>query len=173
VPGSVGRSRNRVSGTDASRRPCRLTGTKMAKLIVGPVDSLPPGTARRVEVGGRSIAVFNAGGDFFALRDVCPHQGACLSKGLVVEAVTSERPGHYAFDPSRRLVRCPWHGWEYELATGRSWFDPAHNRVRAYPVSVQSGASVLAAPAGERVPGPYAVETFAIAVENDYVVVEL
>jgi nitrite reductase/ring-hydroxylating ferredoxin subunit len=115
----------------------------MTRVIVGSVDSVPPGTRQRVEVAGRAIVIFHVDGTFRALRDVCPHQGAELSGGTVVRAMSAEQPGCYELDETRILVRCPWHGWEYDLATGQSWCDP----VRA--------------------------ETIPIAVEEDYLVVDL
>src|ERR1700737_3621232 len=111
----------------------------MAKFVVGPVDSLPPGSKTRGDGDRRAIAVFNVEGRFFALRDVCPHQGAQLSSGTVVGCVTAVKPGGYEYAPERKLIRWPWHGWEDELANGQSWFDPAHNRVRPYPVSIEPG----------------------------------
>jgi 3-phenylpropionate/trans-cinnamate dioxygenase ferredoxin subunit len=140
----------------------------VAKHIVGPVESIPPGAHRHVEVGGRGIAIFNVAGCFYGLRDVCPHQGARLSGGVVVESVEADEPGRYRVDKGRPFVRCPWHGWEYELATGRSWFDPAHNRVKNYDVSVAQGGELL-----ERTPGPYTAETVQISIEADYIVVEM
>src|ERR1700753_581459 len=124
----------------------------MTKHVVGPVDSIPPGSQRRVEVDGRGIAVFNVDGRFHALRDVCPHQGAPLSQGHVVSVLAAERPGQYEFCAARKHVRCPWHGWEYDLETGRSWYDPKKNRVKSFQVSVEHGEALLA---GERQPGPY------------------
>ena len=53
----------------------------------GGIDSLPPGTRKRFEAAGRAIAVFNADGTFYALRDICPHQGAALSGGKTSSSV--------------------------------------------------------------------------------------
>jgi nitrite reductase/ring-hydroxylating ferredoxin subunit len=147
----------------------------MAKFPIAPVDSFPPGTQRRVQVGRRAIAVYNVDGRFHALRDVCPHKGAALSAGTVVRSVTADQPGCYAYDESRVLVRCPWHGWEFDLATGQSWCDPVKQRTRPYPISVESGAVLaeLQRAQGAREPGPYVAETIQISIENDYVVVEL
>jgi 3-phenylpropionate/trans-cinnamate dioxygenase ferredoxin subunit len=141
----------------------------MAKHVVAPVATMPPGTQHRVEVAGRAIAIFNVGGSYHALRDVCPHQGAALSAGTVIGSVEAELAGEYEYCAGRR-VRCPWHGWEYDLETGQSSYDPEHDRVRAYEVSVESGTELL--PSG-RAPGPYVAETVPISVENDYVVVEV
>ena len=128
-----------------------------------------PGSQHRVEVAHRAIAVFNVGGVYYALKDVCPHMGAPISAGVVVGEVAADRVGEYEFCPGRH-VRCPWHGWEYDLATGRSSYDPEHDRIRAYDVSVEGGAQLLE---DGRVAGPYVAETFPVAVEGDYVVVEV
>ena len=69
------------------------------------------------------------------------------------------------------MVRCPWHGWEYDLATGQSWFDPRESRVRAYDVTVEPGSEICTATS--RQPGPYVAETITISVEDDYVVIAL
>jgi 3-phenylpropionate/trans-cinnamate dioxygenase ferredoxin subunit len=62
------------------------------------------------------------------------------------------------------MVKCPWHGWEFDIRTGRSWCDPSRLRVRQYPVSVQPGAKLAE--------GPYVAETFAVRLEDNYVLVE-
>jgi nitrite reductase/ring-hydroxylating ferredoxin subunit len=150
----------------------------MPRFVVAPVASMPPGTQHRVEVNGRAIAIFNVDGAFFALRDVCPHQGAALSAGVVIGEVTADRPGRYEYCAGRH-VRCPWHGWEYDLRTGQSSYDPARDRVRAYEVSVERGESLLSGRGSEaeaavgRAPGPYVAETIPVTVEDDYVVVEV
>jgi nitrite reductase/ring-hydroxylating ferredoxin subunit len=146
----------------------------MAHHIVGEVDAFPPGTTTRVEIDGRAIAIFNVRGVFYALRDICPHQGASLAAGYVIPWVTSQEPGHYDLDTSRQLVKCPWHGWEYELETGQSWCEPGKDRVKAYEVSVKHGGDLLAQPDwSERMPGPFVAETIPISVENQYVVLDV
>jgi nitrite reductase/ring-hydroxylating ferredoxin subunit len=138
----------------------------MARHALAPVDEVPPGTSRSFTVEGRAVAVYNVAGQFYALRDSCPHQGAALSGGTVAGALRASQPGCYDFDPNHRLVRCPWHGWEYDLATGQSYYSP-RRKVRSYPVSVEPGAELTAAE------GPYVAETFPISVQDDYVVIEL
>jgi nitrite reductase/ring-hydroxylating ferredoxin subunit len=150
----------------------------MARHVIGPLASFPPGTQARVQIGRRAIAVFNAGGRLYALRDVCPHQGAPLSSGVVLGEVTATGPGEYTYNADCRFVRCPWHGWEYSLETGESSYDPEHDRVRTYAVDVAAGAEVRDQPRnpGEirgRQRGPYTAETFEVSIEDDYVVIEL
>jgi nitrite reductase/ring-hydroxylating ferredoxin subunit len=145
-----------------------------ARFVVGPVAAFPAGSTQRVEVDGRAVAVFNTNGTFHALRDVCPHQGAALSQGVVISCITSTCPGEYELHAEQKLVRCPWHGWEYDLATGQSWSEPDHSRVRHFAVSVEHGDALLEETGpGARVPGPFVAETLSISVENDYVVIEI
>jgi 3-phenylpropionate/trans-cinnamate dioxygenase ferredoxin subunit len=149
----------------------------MARHVIGPAAEFPPGSQRRVTIAGRGIAVFHVDGVLRALKSTCPHQGADLADGTVVGAISSEGPGCYRYDGTRKFVKCPWHGWEFDLDNGQSWFDPARKRVRAYDVSIAKGSTLLdtgAPPAdGERRPGPYVAETIPISVENDYVIVDL
>jgi nitrite reductase/ring-hydroxylating ferredoxin subunit len=148
------------------------------RYVIGAIDEFPPGSQRRVEVGRRAIAVFNAGGRLYALRDVCPHQGAPLSCGVVLGQLQASAPGDYQYDAGTKYVRCPWHGWEYNLETGQSSYDPQHDRVRAYSVTLEHGSELQLDAEGDeegggRKPGPYTAEAFPISVEDDYVVVEM
>jgi nitrite reductase/ring-hydroxylating ferredoxin subunit len=146
----------------------------MAKFVVAPADALPPGTQRRVVLDGKAIAIFNVDGTFRALRDVCPHQGGELSAGTVVRSVTATAPGCYEVDAARALVKCPWHGWEFDLETGQSWCDPVRQRTRPYAVAVVPGDTLLPSAEGDQpTRGPFVAETIAISVENEYVVVDL
>jgi nitrite reductase/ring-hydroxylating ferredoxin subunit len=142
--------------------PCWL---EVARYVVAAVDELPEGGRVIVEVAGRSIGVFRSGGRYYALRNRCPHQGGPLCKGHLLGSLSSNGPGDFDYDPDRRLLECPWHGWEFDLETGQSWFDPARTRVKAYPVEV--------ARLDGRAKGPYVAETFPVTVERDYVVVEV
>ncbi|MBS1879752.1 MAG: Rieske (2Fe-2S) protein [Actinobacteria bacterium] len=147
----------------------------MARHNLGPVSGFPLGAARIVEVEGRSIGVVNTGDRFFALRNVCPHQGGPLCRGRVMGWLESERPGAYSYTEGRYLMECPWHGWEFDLETGQSWFDPAKTRVKPYPVTVGGAAEPSAEdaePSG-RQPGPYTAEAYAVAVEEQYVFIEV
>ncbi|TDJ71234.1 MAG: Rieske (2Fe-2S) protein [Planctomycetota bacterium] len=68
-------------------------------------DELPTdGTGLALEVAGRAVALFSVDGEVRAIDDSCPHQGGSLGLGVVLEGE----------------VTCPWHGWHFELATGRN-----------------------------------------------------
>jgi 3-phenylpropionate/trans-cinnamate dioxygenase ferredoxin subunit len=128
-------------------------------VVVARADEIAPGQRKIVDVGGRSIGVFNVGGDYYALRNRCPHQGGPLCSGFLLAPLRSSRPGEYERGGDRDVIRCPWHGWEFEIRTGRSWFDPEGTRVRSYRAELQE-------------PPPDA-ESYPAHREGSYVVVEL
>jgi len=144
----------------------------MAKHIVATVDEIPPGQRKIVEIGGRSIGVFNIDGEFFALRNSCPHQGGALCEGYLTGFLQSDKPGEFNYIRRGEIVRCPWHGWEFDVKTGQSWFDPAKTRVRTYKVHVEAGGDAANMTTGLQ-KGPYQAETYAVSIEKQYVVVEL
>lgn len=145
----------------------------MPKYIVATVDEIPPGQRKLVEVAGRSIGVFNIAGEFFALRNTCPHQGGPLCSGRLTGFLTARVPGEYTYTRQGEILRCPWHGWEFDVKTGQSWFDPAGTRVRSYKVSVENLApeAVETETLGME-KGPYVAETYPVTVEQPYVLVE-
>jgi nitrite reductase/ring-hydroxylating ferredoxin subunit len=144
----------------------------MAKHIVGTVAEIPPKGRKLVVVEGRTIGIFNLGGEFFALRSRCPHQAGPLCDGPLGSSVSSSAPGNYDVSRSGEMLRCPWHGWEFDVRTGQSWFDPKAVRVKSYDIEVISGRE-LSPPAPGMIPGPYRAESYPITIEQDYLVVEL
>jgi nitrite reductase/ring-hydroxylating ferredoxin subunit len=152
----------------------------VAKHRVATVEELPPGQRKLVEIAGRSIGIFNINGEYFALRNSCPHQGGTLCKGRLTGFLTARVPGDYTYLRRGEFLRCPWHGWEFDVKTGQSWFDPARTRVRTYPVSVEREAGTVEAecnPTAEAMAGleqgPYMAETYVVSVEKEWVVVEV
>jgi 3-phenylpropionate/trans-cinnamate dioxygenase ferredoxin subunit len=141
-----------------------------------------------VSVLGRSIGVFNVGGRFYAMVNRCPHRGAELCRGDIIDSVVAERPADVRLDSGVKFLVCPWHGWEYELETGQSWFDPNAGKARPLAVEVESGHAldraladgsvrapaqlehVVVDPRTHRVKGPYTAGVIPVAVEDDYVV---
>ena len=137
----------------------------MTRHVVATVDQIPPGQRMLVTVAGREIGIFNVGGEFFGIGNRCPHNGGSLCKGRVVGLVEASEPGSYRFSRRGELVRCPWHGWEFDLRTGKSWCEPDRTKVRSYDLKVEHGSALTE--------GPLQAETFAVSVEKQYVVVEI
>jgi nitrite reductase/ring-hydroxylating ferredoxin subunit len=183
------------------------------KYVVGRASDVADGERLIVSVNNRSIGIFNIDGKFYGLPNTCPHKGAEMCRGVLLGELSSSGPGDFVYDSAKKYVACPWHGWEFDVATGQSYFDPARTRVRTYAVDVEDGAaarddldegrlnptpeeyvrmiqtdytlreesepsrvaaSAAAGPPPDgRVPGPYAVETIQIVVEDDYLIVDL
>lgn len=137
----------------------------MARHVVARAIDIGPGERKLVTIDGRGVVVFNIKGEFFALSNTCPHKGGSLADGIVTGLVQSEGPGDYKHSRVGEIVRCPWHQWEFDIRTGRSWCDPRRLRLMKYDVAVEPGAKL--------VEGPYVAETFKVAVEDDYIVVEV
>ena len=92
-------------------------------------STLPPGKGETVLLAGQRIAVFNVGGEFYALDDDCPHRGGPLGSGWV--------------DVEKCAVACPLHGWEFDIKTGACLTVPARP-VRSHPVRVVDGRLEIA-----------------------------
>lgn len=95
---------------------------------VAEASEIPPGRAKVVVVAGHLIAVFNVGGMFHAVSNVCLHRGGPVGEGILEDAI----------------VTCPMHGWRYDVQTGENLANPAA-RLRTFPVKVEGGR-VLVAP---------------------------
>lgn len=153
------------------------------KHVVAAAGEIPPGGRKIVEVGGRTIGVFNVGGEYVALLNRCPHQGGPLCEGTLWGLLESPAPGDFTYSRRGEILTCGWHGWEFDIRTGQSWCEPKRLRVRTYEAHVEAGSQIVgdaddavstdpSAPAG-RVKGPYVAETYPVSREGEYVVVEI
>lgn len=107
-------------------------------------DELGPGEKRRVEIDGRGVLVVRAeNGNFYAVADTCPHQGARLSEGVVTGEFSASSVGTTELTRFGEIVRCPWHNFSFDLATGESLLQPERYRVKAYPARVEDGRVTL------------------------------
>jgi len=144
----------------------------MAKHIVGPVSELPVGARKIIEINGRSIGVFNIHGKYHALRNSCPHQLAPLCRGHITGTTLPSQPGEYNWGRDGEIIRCPWHGWEFDLTTGQSIFNPHKMRVKTYEVTVERGGELVQQQVDADGKDP-SVETFSVTIEDELVVLHL
>jgi nitrite reductase/ring-hydroxylating ferredoxin subunit len=100
----------------------QLQFTKVARAA-----DIPAGSGKVVEVGGKTIAVFNCDGTFYAMDNTCQHRGGPLGEGMLAGTT----------------VTCPWHGWEYDVASGVCQTNPAVTQQR-FDVRVE-GEEILVA----------------------------
>lgn len=105
---------------------------------VGHVDEIPEKDALIVEAAGRSIGLFKVDGQLYAVKNVCPHKQAPLARGTVGGTMLpSANPGELEFGLDNRVLKCPWHGWEFDLETGKCLFGVSDRRVATYAVQIR------------------------------------
>jgi nitrite reductase (NADH) small subunit len=92
-------------------------------VTVARVDEVPPGTVKAVTAGDEPIALANCDGAFYATQGKCLHLEGPLGEGKLDDGC---------------LLRCPWHGWTYDVRTGKNGFDLAIE-LRTYEVQVEDG----------------------------------
>jgi nitrite reductase/ring-hydroxylating ferredoxin subunit len=92
---------------------------------VARIEDVAPGQAKRVDIAGRSLAIFRLDGRYYAIDDACNHRGGPLSEGEV----------------EGDAVVCPWHGAKFRITTGELLGPPGRGPVRSYPTRV-SGQDV-------------------------------
>jgi len=98
----------------------------VARTKIAETKDLPPGSGTIVEAGGRTLALFNVDGTFYAIDNTCLHRGGPLGEG----------------DLDDTIVTCPWHGWRYDVTTGVHE-ENASLRVPCHPVTVEGGAAYV------------------------------
>jgi 3-phenylpropionate/trans-cinnamate dioxygenase ferredoxin subunit len=97
-----------------------LDETQVEFFDIAPVSELPNGERLFIELGGKSIVVFNIAGQYFAIADICTHDDGPLGDG----------------DLEGYNIVCPRHGGEFDVRTGKAVQMPVVVDVPAYPVRV-------------------------------------
>lgn len=105
---------------------------------VGSVAEIPPGERKIVELDGQSIGIFNVAGEYTAILNVCPHEFAPVCLGRVGGTTLTSVPGEWKWGREGEILSCPWHGWEFELLTGKALFGK-RPRLRLFPIKVEEG----------------------------------
>jgi nitrite reductase/ring-hydroxylating ferredoxin subunit len=110
----------------------------MMKYDVAEIGEIERGKCKIVNIKGRSIGVYYNGKDYFAIRNICPHQQAELCKGTFTGTTLVSKPHEYIYGREGEVLVCPWHGWEYDVKTGQSLVDPNRYRIKVYDVSIEN-----------------------------------
>ena len=109
-----------------------LDETKIEYFEIIPASELPNGERLFIEIEGNSLVIFNIAGQFFAIADICSHDGGPLGEG----------------DLEGFNVICPRHGAEFDVRTGKVVQLPAVDDIPAYPVQVRDGTIFIGIPKG-------------------------
>ena len=106
--------------------------------IVASAADIPDGTHRVADVGGRKIGIFNIGGQFYALPNLCPHQLGPLCTGKISGTLTADKGSDWKIQWERdgEIVTCPWHGLEYHIPSGQC-LAFSEIRLRSYEIWVE------------------------------------
>ena len=101
----------------------------MAQVKVATTDEVPAGEGRVVEAAGKTLALFNVDGTYYALDNTCAHRGGPLGEG----------------DLEGTVVTCPWHAWRWDVTTGANVNNPAV-KMTCFPVKVENGEVLVELP---------------------------
>jgi len=140
------------------------------RYVVGPVSEVPPGSSKVVypDKVKSGVGVFNVDGQFYALKNTCPHLGGPLCKGRVRGTTTAETSDRdrvaMRWERDGEIIACPWHHWEFDIRTGRTIFE-SKRRVASYPVTIEPPEVLERLKAG--------VETFPVSVEEATIVIDV
>ena len=107
------------------------------RYLIGKAADLPAGHRKIVRAGGREIGIFNIKGNFYALRNKCPHRGAPLCQGRIRPLVVATTAYEREYQREDEILKCPWHQWEYDIKSGVAIYDPTQ-RVKTYRVSLEA-----------------------------------
>ena len=118
------------------------TGESVRELRIAAADLPRPGRVAMVTIGRHRVGIMRVADQIYALADRCPHRGAPLcSAGEIVTSIERRSDGTLELGPEGTLIRCPWHKWDFEIATGRCPVD-GQKRVRTYTV-MRDGDDVI------------------------------
>lgn len=112
------------------------------RVVVGLAAEIGEGDRRLVEVDGVEIGMIRVEGKLHAFRNSCPHQGVPMLYGSVVGTMLPSNPQEYVYGCHNEIIRCPLHGWEFNLKTGKSMFSPSVS-IKLYQVGEEAGEIVL------------------------------
>lgn len=93
----------------------------MTEIKIATVKDIKDGGAKVISVSGKTLALFNINGEFFAVDNACLHKGGPLGEGAVEGSV----------------VTCPLHGWKYDVTSGQCVFPAAHLKLNSYKVRIK------------------------------------
>jgi len=96
------------------------------------VGELSPGSSKLVEVNDLRIALFNLDGEYYAIEDVCTHDGGPLVEGEIIQGC---------------LVECPRHGARFDIRTGKAVRMPAFLPTKTFAVRVEGNDVLVEVPA--------------------------
>jgi nitrite reductase/ring-hydroxylating ferredoxin subunit len=90
------------------------------KRNLGKIEEFPDRKITIREVDGTSVGIFRDGEEFSAMLNICPHRAAPVCQGLMGGTMLPSGPGQFVYGMDGLVLRCPWHGWEFDVRNGES-----------------------------------------------------
>jgi 3-phenylpropionate/trans-cinnamate dioxygenase ferredoxin subunit len=107
---------------------------------IGRLEDFPEGAQKVIDVAGYSMGVYNISGTLFAIRNVCPHALGPICGAEATGTYLPSEPGEYRWGLEGRVLRCQWHGWEFDITTGEALFGTDRRSLSRFPVFIQDGS---------------------------------
>ncbi len=104
---------------------------------VASLSSLPDGGHINVTLNNVEIGLYRVGDEIRAWRSFCPHQGAFVCRGTVSGTNLASDVYEYNYGREGEILQCPWHGWEFDLLTGRHLVEQSKARLRGFQVEIE------------------------------------
>ncbi|MHB1810013.1 MAG: Rieske (2Fe-2S) protein [Solirubrobacteraceae bacterium] len=114
-----------------------------AGVSVGRIDAFPVGRWTLVQHEGREIGVFNTGSRLYAVRNKCPHEGAPLCVRALSGTMLPSAPRRFEWGLESQVLTCPWHGWQFDVESGRMLFNTGERRLTTYEAQERDGELYL------------------------------
>ena len=115
------------------------------QIPVGKTTDFPVGKFVIKDIEGREIGITQLkNGEFRAVRNVCPHKGAPICKGLVCGTSLPSGVGELVYGRDGEILACPWHGYEYDLLTGQELIQVGTpTKLLMFPTTVENGNVIV------------------------------
>jgi nitrite reductase/ring-hydroxylating ferredoxin subunit len=108
------------------------------RVDVAAAGDLEEGRPRVVRAQSREVVLTRWRDRVFAVRNICPHQSQSFERALIRDRLSGTQPGEIDTTDDPPILACPWHGWQFDVGSGRCVTDGRY-RVRSYPVTVENG----------------------------------
>ncbi len=108
----------------------------MSRHWVGKTADIEEMKSKIFKIAGIEFGLYQVRGSWYAWSNFCPHQGASICKGPVCGTRLPSLVYEYKYGMEEQILRCPWHGWEFDLTTGQLLVD-SHTKLRGYPVEIE------------------------------------
>lgn len=128
-----------------------MNSHKPSAVQVCSVEDIPTdGRALIVRLGPSDVGLYRTDGEIFAVKNSCPHRGAKMCQGQpLTGTMLPSAPDQYIWGHEGRVLRCPWHHWEFDIATGETMFGVDRRKLVTYEVLVEEDRVLLVPGAAE------------------------